>query len=234
MNCDYIFSIQDDLNIKFKNITKQLYDFGNQYCPIQGLSGGLPELHTAEFDEEQIWQQLELHNEAAFRILMKSTAKLLSVKGQKLTFQTTDTSAQHEADDNDVPEEDEEDKDDDSVASDLSFQMPADSEDEDESDPDEFGELEFDEYRVLEDDKDDDKSDKKKKNQQQPKAYKKTEVDDQFFKLREMEDFLQKEETEKPEDEDKDDDSIDFFEGVPSEDDEEVSLIFLLKSKNFI
>lgn len=216
-------SVQDAFSQKFIDISKKLYDFGNLHCPIQGLSGGLPELYTEGFDEEQIWQQIELHNEAAFQILLKNAARIQAVKGKMLSFKKTDPVSRKVADDEEVDEE-EEINDDDSVTSNLSFQLPAESGEEDESDPDDFGELDLDDYKVLEDGEDGNQKDKSKKNLQ-PKAYKKTEVDDQFFKLREMEEFLQKEETEKKQDEeedDDDDDSIDLFEEIPTDDEEQV------------
>jgi U3 small nucleolar ribonucleoprotein component len=57
----------------------------------------------------------------------------------------------------------------------------------------------------------------------------KTEVDDEFFKVGEMEKFLEKEETEKPVKDD-DEDSIDYFEDVLSDDDENVNTFLFLFS----
>nr|CAG4634917.1 EOG090X09DZ [Alona affinis] len=214
-------SVQDVSSQKFTKVTKELYDTGNRHCPIKGLSGALPELYTDGFDDEQVWQQLELHNESAFRILMKNTAKLLSAKGNKLSFKQVDHSDRAKEEEETEPMDDgevEEKDDDGSVASDLSFQIPADSddEDEDESDEDDFDDLKFDEYKVLEDESEE----KGKKSKNQLPSYKKTEVDDQFFKLREMEDFLQKEEGKKGDGEDNDEeDGIDLFDEIPSEDD---------------
>lgn len=217
-------SVQDASSQKFTTLTKELYDAGNRHCPIRGLSGALPELHIDGFDDEQVWQQLELHNEAAFRILMKTTAKLLSAKGNKMSFkQVAQSETAAEEEDEPGPDGSEEDKD--SVASDLSFQIPADSDDEDEEgddSEDDFDDLKLDEYRVLEEE--DGKKKKATKKGDEGPSYKKTEVDDQFFKLREMEDFLQKEESkkEKGDDDDNDEDDIDLFDGLSS-DDEQVS-----------
>ena len=221
--------MQDASSRKFTSVTKELYDTGNRHCPIQGLSGALPELYTEGFDDEQVWQQLELHNESAFRILMKNTAKLLSVKGNRLSFKQTDQSddaAVNEQEEDEQASDGEEKDDDDSVASDLSFQIPADSDDEDESDDDDdFDDLNFDEYKVL----DEDGGEKGKKTQKDVPKFKKTEVDDQFFKLREMEAFLQKEESKKKDDtgdnddDDDDEDSVDLFDEIPSEDEEQVT-----------
>nr|CAG4641854.1 EOG090X09DZ [Eurycercus lamellatus] len=213
-------SLQYESNHTFKNITKEIYDFGNEHCPIQGLSGGLPQLYIQGFDEEQIWQQLELQNESAFHILMKNTAKLLSFKGKKLSFHKFDTGLVQEQEPNEEKDESE------SVASDLSFQIPTDSDDVEDSDQDNFDELNFDEYKVL-DEENGQRPDKT--GSKQPK-YKKTEVDDQFFKLREMEDFLQREENQKLEVDDEE--SVDLFDNIPSEDEEQDEAIHA-KYKDF-
>nr|CAG4640187.1 EOG090X09DZ [Daphnia pulex]SVE84989.1 EOG090X09DZ [Daphnia pulex] len=204
-------------NTKFKAITKDLYDSVNRNFTLQGLTGSLPELYTEGFDEEQIWQQLELHNEPSFKILMKNVAKLLTGKDKKLSFYKVEV----QTDDEEQEEnglENEEDKD--SVASDLSFQLPSDSdnenEDGDDSDLDETDALKFDEYKML----DEEREERPKKNREQSMGkIRKTEVDDEFFKVGEMEKFLEKEEAEKPVKDD-DEDSIDYFEDVLSDDDE--------------
>jgi U3 small nucleolar RNA-associated protein MPP10 len=224
---NYIFSVQAAANTKFKAITKDLYDSVNRNFTLQGLTGSLPELYTEGFDEEQIWQQLELHNEPSFKILMKNVAKLLTGKDKKLSFYKVEV----QTDDEEQEEnglENEEDKD--SVASDLSFQLPSDSdnenEDGDDSDLDETDALKFDEYKML----DEEREERPKKNREQSMGkIRKTEVDDEFFKVGEMEKFLEKEETEKPVKDD-DEDSIDYFEDVLSDDDENVNTFLFLFS----
>ena len=214
----FFFSVQAAANTKFKAITKDLYDSVNKNFTLQGLTGSLPELYTEGFDEEQIWQQLELHNEPSFKILMKNVAKLLTGKDKKLSFYKVEVQTDDEEQEEDGSEN-EQDKD--SVASDLSFQLPADTDDEnedgDDSELDETDDLKFDEYKML----DEEREERPKKNREQSMGkIRKTEVDDEFFKVGEMEKFLEKEEAEKPV-EDDDEDSIDYFEDVLSDDDEE-------------
>ena len=200
-----------------------MFDFGNQNFAIKGLSGMLPELYTDGFDEEQIWQQLELHNEPAFNRLMKDVSKLLSFKGSKLSFQQV-TSKTVEPEEDPMLEEDDM-NDEESINSELSDKLPSDSEEDVESDSDgDWADLKLDEYKVLED------GEKGKSGNEQPKRnYAKTEVDDQFFKVREMEEFLEKEEKVKPaksaedNDDDEDEDGIDFFADDISDEDEYVS-----------
>nr|SVE73675.1 EOG090X09DZ [Daphnia atkinsoni] len=212
-------SVQPAANTKFKTITKELYDSVNKNFTLPGLTGSLPELYIDGFDEEQIWQQLELHNEPCFNILMKNVAKLLSGKDNKLTFYKVEVQAQQVDGDEDEVEK-EEDKD--SVASNLSFELPADTDDdgsglEDDSDLDETDDLKFDEYKIL----DEEREERPKKNREQSMGkIRKTEVDDQFFKVGEMEKFLEKEEAAKPAIEDDDAESIDYFEDFLTDDEE--------------
>lgn len=214
-------SVQTAANTKFKTITKDLYNFVNRNFTLQGLTRSLPELYIDGFDEEQIWQQLELHNEPCFNILVKNVAKLLSGKDKKLTFYKVEVQAD-EAEEEENVKENEQDKD--SVASDLSFELPADSDNDesghdDDSDLDETDDLKFDEYKML----DEEREERPKKNKEQSMGkIRKTEVDDEFFKVGEMEKFLEKEEAEKPSVNDDDAESIDYFEDVLSDDEENV------------
>nr|CAG4650308.1 EOG090X09DZ [Sida crystallina] len=208
-------SIQDEASHQFKKITKTLYDFGKTYHTISVPNGGLPELYIEGFEEEQIWQQMELYNDPAFNTLMKNVSKILA-QGKKLSFKVT----QFQKDDEGEAEELDADQEDaQSVSSQLSFEISEDSEDDNDSDVDETDELKFDEFKVLDDDYVDKTT--KKSGTGAPKKHQKTPVDDQFFKLREMEEFLQKEEQqegkEKPSEQD---DDIDLFDDIPSEEDE--------------
>ena len=165
----------------------------------------MPELYTEGFIEEQIWQQLELHNKSVYESLMNNVAKILFQKNH-LTFikKTFEESTE-------IEEEIE--KDDESSADELS-DIPDVSDDADsDSDIDETHLLKFDEYKVLDDDFE-------KPEKIEPKKHKPSEVDDDFFKLGEMEDFLQKEEGEQTKG--GDDNDIDLFEGIPSDEEEQV------------
>lgn len=160
---------------------------------------------------------------------MKNVAKILTGKDKKLSFYKVEVQAE---DDEEEEKEDgldkEEDKD--SVASELSFQLPSDTdnEDEDGSDLDETDALKFDEYKML----DEEREERPKKNREQSMGkIRKTEVDDEFFKVGEMEKFLEKEEAEKPIKDD-DEDSIDYFEEVFS-DDEDINVFTLYYFLNY-
>merc|ERR1712071_563121 len=197
-------SVQNSSIAKFNKIVKQLYDHGQTNCPVKGSSGGLPELYTEGFIEEQIWQQLELHNKSAYESLMNNVAKILFQKNH-LTFNKKTFEESTEIDE-------EIEKDDESSADELS-DIPDVSDDADsDSDIDETHLLKFDEYKVLDDDFE-------KPEKIEPKKHKPSEVDDDFFKLGEMEDFLQKEEGEQTKG--GDDNDIDLFEGIPSDEEEQ-------------
>lgn len=224
-------SVQPDSCSKFKVITKDLYDSINQNFTVKGLTGSLPELYIEGFEEEQIWQQLELHNEPCFNILMKNVAKLLSGQNKKLTFikdvvQTPDNEEDEEEEEEEKEDERKEgDKASDDV-SELSFGDDSDHENEDDWDSDGYDDLKLDDYRVL----DEERGEKSKKTQREEK-FRKTEVDDQFFKVGEMEKFLEKEEAIKPA-RDEDEESFDYFEDIPSDDEENVS--FFISSSTYV
>ncbi|XP_068984711.1 U3 small nucleolar ribonucleoprotein protein MPP10 [Bombus flavifrons] len=73
---EQFLSVQHDIAIDFKNSTKRLYDFTKQQS--QTNTNALPELVTEGFDEEQIWQQLELQNEGELDHLIGDISKLLA------------------------------------------------------------------------------------------------------------------------------------------------------------
>ena len=176
---------------------------------------------------------MELYNEPAFNRLMKNVAKLLSLKGNKLSFQQVTPKAAVEQEEDTLPEENDDLQDEESVNSELSDKLPTDSDEEGESDSDgDWADLKLDEYKVLEDGE----KGKHGRENQPKKTYAKTEVDDQFFKVREMEEFLEKEEKPKPaktdnDDDDDDEEGFDFF-GEDFSDDEEnvcIQVLFSLK-----
>merc|ERR1712071_168041 len=211
-------SVQKALLSKFINATKTFYDYGNKESPIKGISGILPELYTEGFDEGQVWQQLELHHKSAEELMTKVVAKLGFHKNHMALVKTTRE---------EVPEVVEEIEKDEESGSELS-DIPdvSDGEDSD-TDIDETHLLKFDEYKVLEED---DRPEKLPTSE--PKKHKKSEVDDDFFKLGEIEEFLQKEEAEqKPKGEDNEDD-IDLFE-MPSEEEDSQDEAITAKYSDF-
>nr|XP_014093461.2 U3 small nucleolar ribonucleoprotein protein MPP10 [Bactrocera oleae] len=126
----------------------------------------LPELVVEDMDEEQIWQQLELRNNTILSTLVENASKLLSLKEEKLEVRLD------EEDDQEIEEELE---DSENGAKDNSGDADLfNSEVDDESDE---------EQKVFQ------KKQKIKKKRQGRTSV----VDDKFFKLSEMEAFLEDE-----------------------------------------
>lgn len=174
----------------------------------------MPELYTEGFVEDQIWEQIQLHNEAAYTILMKNASKILFQKNHlSFTKKTQDKSIENDVVENDQVENDEE-----CSTGELSDIPDVSDEVDSDSDIDETHLLKFDEYKVLDEDDHPEETEKSER-----KKHKRSEVDDDFFKLGEMEEFLQKEEGKQTKNENEDD--IDLFEEVPSEDEEQVEFL---------
>ncbi|KAG8192537.1 hypothetical protein JTE90_015172 [Oedothorax gibbosus] len=77
-----------DQSLSFKNVTKELYNAiyqANQLTDLQ--SKALPKLLIDGFDEEQIWQQIELQNKVAISHL-ENTSSRIDVKGLHLGIDT--------------------------------------------------------------------------------------------------------------------------------------------------
>jgi len=86
-----LFSQNQRTGQKLASTTKDLYDNSNsiQYN-TNSSTNVLPELIVKGFDDEQIWQQLELDNSCCLDKLVAKSAKLLSSK-VKCSFSSTST-----------------------------------------------------------------------------------------------------------------------------------------------
>ena len=136
-------------------------------------------MYTEGFIEEQVWEQLELHNKSVYEILMKNVAKILFQKNHLTFIKKTQEKS--------IEDDEEAEKDEESSGAELSDVPDVSDEADSDSDIDETHLLKFDEYKVLDEDR------PENTRQSEPKKHKRSEVDDDFFKLGEMEDFLQKE-----------------------------------------
>lgn len=76
---DYL-RVQDSIATDVREFLKRLYDFIK--CVDNGLPSGdaLPELIIQGFDEEQIWQELELQNEGRIKSLEAGVASVVACK----------------------------------------------------------------------------------------------------------------------------------------------------------
>ncbi|XP_033318422.1 U3 small nucleolar ribonucleoprotein protein MPP10 [Bombus bifarius] len=198
---EQFLSVQHDIAIDFKNSIKRLYDFTKQQS--QTNTNALPELVTEGFDEEQIWQQLELQNESELDHLIGDVSKLLTkTKVFKIPISTT-----------------------------KPISEPEQSNEEDLSDNEE---------KMIEDEtsEDEEKLQSILKQQTNVKKRKKKSsiVDDKFFKLEELDEYLTKEEKKEKEDEkseeESNDESLDLFNYL-SDDDNQTGKAELLKYADF-
>ncbi|NWV78386.1 MPP10 protein, partial [Dasyornis broadbenti] len=216
-------SVQDGLAADFRAMTKTLYDLNKGSNIVRG--GPLKELVIENFDEEQIWQQLELRNNAVLDFFKKSIARdaededLCLLSDQEEDSSDAETSSDKELDDNIMETETEQknvytkDKDKTKVKekqSKLRESIVQEYSDED-------SDIDFD-IEALE------QQAKTAKETTLKKKGRKSVVDDRFFKLAEMEAFLEHAEKEDKEDkEEEEEDDINYFEDIISDDEEEES-----------
>ncbi|KAK3588802.1 hypothetical protein CHS0354_012015 [Potamilus streckersoni] len=84
-NLDAFLRVQDELPSQISKRLKNIYDLTKSIEKTSSGSITLPELFVDNFDDEQVWQQLELQNSSSFSDLLSRVAKLLA--GQtSLTF----------------------------------------------------------------------------------------------------------------------------------------------------
>lgn len=182
-------TVQKDVKDDITSLVKTLYDYTKseeQSHKKKNKSAALPKLIVKDFDEEQIWQQIELQNSECWDQLVWDVANSISAKDLRFPVEIKDSEAENE------------------------------EEEEPEGTDEEIEEAE-DEGSVKEK-----IEEKPKKKQNKPKTkIRSSVVDDQFFKLNEMEQFLLKEEKEKKVHSDSDEESIDMFDEIDDETEDE-------------
>lgn len=208
---------------KFTSLTKVLYDF-NKTLENDRIHGSpLKKLVIDNFDDEQIWQQLELQNEPILQYFQDAVSK--TIKDEDISLLPENEEQECEEDGSEVEADDEEaleqDLEEEEVAG-LSGDDPTGDEktknsstvDLREKSPvfsDEDSDLDFDISKLEQQSKVQIKVPRKPRE--------KSIVDDKFFKLSEMETFLENMEKEEEQKGDKEED-IDFFEDINSDEDE--------------
>ncbi|NWH43997.1 MPP10 protein, partial [Fregata magnificens] len=213
-----ILSVQDGLAADFRALTKTLYDLNKALGSKIVHGGPLKELVIEDFDEEQIWQQLELQNNAVLDFFKKSIARdakdedLCLLSDQEEDGSDAETSSDKESEDNIMEAETEQKtlytkdktkpKEKQSKLRESIMQKYS----------DEDSDIDFD-IEALE------QQTKTAKETTLKKMGRKSIVDDKFFKLAEMEAFLEHAEKENGEEEE----DINYFEDIISDDEEEES-----------
>uniref|UniRef100_A0A2H8TU56 U3 small nucleolar ribonucleoprotein protein MPP10 n=1 Tax=Melanaphis sacchari TaxID=742174 RepID=A0A2H8TU56_9HEMI len=215
---DYL-DVQTNVAEETTNLLKQLYDTTKSIETITNNSNDdtLPELIVKDFDEEQIWQELELQNSARLKLLantiqgftkndliyLDESKSAQTKKNLKVTKSINDKTKINslEIDDND----DEDNGDD--------------EDDEDNNDDEDNG----DEVDIESEDEDNIFDLEEAEPSTNKQTFKKSVVDDEFFKLSEMEKFLLSEEKlETSKDKPKSlEDDVDMFQDLQSENEDE-------------
>lgn len=179
-------SVQTEVKDDIKNLVKSLYDYTKTHEKVdkKEKKSALPELIVQDFDEEQIWQEIELQNSECWDKLVWEVANCISAKND-LEFPVK-TSKEVEKK---------------KVDSNIEEPMLDDEQSGSE----------------LENDVDIEKPKKHKQSLVKSKV-KPSIVDDQFFKLQEMEKFLLNEEKKDGKAGSDSEESIDMFEDIDDED----------------
>lgn len=213
-------SVQDELAADFRTLTKTLYDLNKALGSSVVRGSPLKELVIENFDEEQIWQQLELQNNAVLDVFKKSVAQCTNDKDLCLISDQEDDSSDAEAiSDSEVGDTIEAETEQDNAYTKHKTEAkekkskPRETVIEEYSDED--SDVDFD-IEALE------QETKTAKKTAVKNTGRKSLVDDKFFKLAEMEAFLEHMEKENGErEEEEEEDDIDYFEDIISEDEEE-------------
>ncbi|KFP69302.1 U3 small nucleolar ribonucleoprotein MPP10, partial [Acanthisitta chloris] len=212
-------SVQDGLAADFRALTKTLYDLNKVLGRNVVRGSPLKELVIENFDEEQIWQQLELQNNTVLDFFEKSIARdakdgdLSLLSDQEEDGSDAETSSDKELEDNIMETETEQENIHTKDKTKAKEKQGKFRESTVQKYSDEDSDIDFD-IEALE------KQSKTAKKTTLKKMGRKSVVDDKFFKLAEMEAFLEHAEKEDREEED---DDIDYFEDIVSDDEEEES-----------
>ncbi|XP_010150355.1 PREDICTED: U3 small nucleolar ribonucleoprotein protein MPP10, partial [Eurypyga helias] len=210
--------VQDGLAADFTALTKTLYDLNKTLGSNAVRGGPLKELMIENFDEEQIWQQLELQNNAVLDFFKKSIARdakdedLCLLSDREEDGSDAEPSSDTELEDNVMEAETEQKNAHTKEITKAKKTQNKLRETVMQKYSDEDSDIDFD-IEALE------QQTKTAKETTLKKMGRKSIVDDKFFKLAEMEAFLEHAEKENREEEE----DINYFEDIISDDEEEES-----------
>uniref|UniRef100_A0AAY4CQK9 U3 small nucleolar ribonucleoprotein protein MPP10 n=1 Tax=Denticeps clupeoides TaxID=299321 RepID=A0AAY4CQK9_9TELE len=213
-------SVQDALAEDFTTLTKTLYDLHKAGEPVGSGGSVLEQLVVENFDEEQIWQELELQNSAVLRLYENAVGQAVKDKSLSILEEEEDGAGEGDEVEDDISDDDdqldnvneEEDEEDGEIVPDTAEGVV------EEKYSDEDSDVDFDvdalENKTLKQRRSVDHSAKSRKTVR-------SEVDDKFFKLSEMEAFLDDMDRREGK-EGADSVDIDYFQDLPSEDEDDL------------
>ncbi|XP_026233819.1 U3 small nucleolar ribonucleoprotein protein MPP10 [Anabas testudineus] len=216
-------SLQDGVAADFTALTKTLYDLHKAEEPADYKGSPLAQLMVENFDEEQIWQELELQNNAVLKHFKTAIDEALSDETLTLLVEEEEEYDDEEEDGENVNEEEEEEEEEEAPS--RQSEKVAEKAEDDYTDED--SDLDFD-VDALE------KREKQKKETKWKGSKTKvvpSEVDDKFFKLSEMETFLDEMDKREGKDGKEDNDDVDYFQDLPSDEDDDLDLDEIISSK---
>ncbi|KAM7014912.1 U3 small nucleolar ribonucleoprotein MPP10 [Tautogolabrus adspersus] len=221
-----LFSLQDGVAADFTSLTKTLYDLHKAQEPADYKGSPLAQLVVENFDEEQVWQELELQNNVVLKHFQNATEEALS--DETLTLLAEEEEEEEESIGEEELETGEEnvDEEEEEEPSIRSKKMAVEAEDRAEDYTDEDSDLDFD-VDALE------KREKQKKESGRKGSKTKvvpSEVDDKFFKLSEMESFLDNMDKREGK-EDENEDGVDYFQDLASDEDDDLDLDQIISNK---
>ncbi|XP_007948092.1 U3 small nucleolar ribonucleoprotein protein MPP10 [Orycteropus afer afer] len=215
-------TIQDALASNFISLTKILYDFHKILEDGSMRGSPLKQLVINNFDDEQIWQQLELQNEPILRYFQNALSK--TIKDEDISLLPEMEEQECEEDGSEMETNGQEDLEQDLREGEVSDLSVDDLEGQESMKHlNKFDLRKSPDFSDEDSDRDFDINKLEQQNKVQNKVPRKPReksiVDDKFFKLSEMETFLENIEKEGKQEDDEEED-IDFFEDVDSDEDE--------------
>ncbi|XP_060715679.1 U3 small nucleolar ribonucleoprotein protein MPP10 [Tachysurus vachellii] len=219
---ELFLNVQDGLAADFTSLTKTLYDLHKAHKLIGCKGSPLDELVVENFDEEQIWQELELQNTAVLTHFEDAVSTAVTDDTLTLLEESEEEeeedgggSGQEEEEEKEEDEEDDDEREEEGSDKSKNRLKPSASDDEEDL-YSEDSDIDFDVDQLEKQSKQ-----KKKTETKIPKSRTVSEVDDQFFKLSEMESFL--DDMDKREGKEAAGEEIDYFQDLPSDEDEEMT-----------
>ncbi|XP_077988972.1 U3 small nucleolar ribonucleoprotein MPP10-like [Glandiceps talaboti] len=236
---DTFLSADQKLAQTFTGLAKSLYDYSQQELK-ETNQGQLTELIIDNFDDEQIWQEIELQNDSCISDLVQKVARVVAAKSH-IDLQEDNDEDEQEANDfdegdwdeeNEEEEGDDDDEEEEEEEYDASQDLFPELSSKDKKREEELSDSEMDN---LDWEWDIEEKPKRKFERKTLKRKGPSVVDDKFFKLADMEEFLEMEdareekrrkkeerdEHESDSEDDFDDDEIDMFQDIPTESEEE-------------